>query len=70
MKLAMKLTRLLIGTGAGILFVWVSACLVNVFRFCRFEWFYAHSRNFLYSGIVLFVLGGALRLILRRQKAN
>jgi hypothetical protein len=70
MKLVMKLKRLLIGAGTGILLIWVAACLVNIFRFHRFEWFWAHSRNFLYSGIVLLLLGGALRLILQRQRAN
>ena len=70
MKLVMKLTRLLIGAGTGILLIWVAACLVNIFRFHRFEWLWAHSQNFLYSGIVLLLLGGALRLILQRQRAN
>jgi hypothetical protein len=70
MKLVMKFTRLLIGAGSGILFIWAAACLVNIFRFHRLEWFFAHTQNFLYSGIVLVLLGGALRLILQRQRAS
>jgi len=66
----MKFARLLFGAGIGILLVWVAACLVNLLRFHRFGWFFAHSHNFLYSGIVLAVFGGALRLILQRKKAS
>jgi len=63
-----KLVRLLIGAGTGILFIWLAACLVNIFRFHRFEWFFTHSHNFLYSGIVLVLLGGALRLCFGDKK--
>jgi hypothetical protein len=67
----MKYTfQLLIGAGAGILFIWVAGCLVNILRFHRFEWFFARSHNFLYSGIALVLLGGALRLIIPRQFQN
>jgi len=64
----MKFTRILIGSGTGILLIWGAACLVNIFRFHRFTWFFAHSRDFLYSGIFLALLGEACRFILKRQK--
>jgi len=53
------------GAGFGILIIWTVACLVNIFRFHRFDWFFANSHDFLYSGIVLVLLGGTLHLIRR-----
>ena len=50
-----RITRVMIGAGLGVLLIWVTACLVNILRFHRLEWFFSRSHNFLYSGIV-FVL--------------
>jgi hypothetical protein len=66
----MRLMKLLLAAGIGILFIWVTACLVNVLRFHRFEWFYAYSHDFLYSGVALVLIGGTCRLLDRGPKPS
>ncbi|HXY77776.1 MAG TPA: hypothetical protein VEH47_03130 [Candidatus Acidoferrales bacterium] len=63
-----RLTRILIGSGTGILLMWAAAGVVDVFRFHRLEGFLAPSHNFLYSGIVLILAGVGLRLFRNGMK--
>jgi hypothetical protein len=61
----MKLKRLLLGGGFGIVFIWIAACLVNTFHFHRVKWSWANSHDFLYSGVILVLVGATLHLLSR-----
>ncbi len=63
-----RLTRILMGSGAGILLMWTAAGVVDILRFHRVEGFLARSHSFLYSGIVLVLAGGALHLLSSNKK--
>jgi len=63
-----RLTRILIGSGAGILSMWAAAGVVDIFRFHGLEGFLTRSHNFLYCGIVLILAGMALRLLRSGKK--
>lgn len=66
----MRAAKLMMAVGGGILLLWIAMCLVNIFRFHRFAWFFAHTRTFLYSGIVSAVTGFVLRGLLNRRETK